>query len=124
VSLLLDSHALLWFLTEAPMEPVAAARIADEHELVVVSAATGWELAIKRATGKLRYEGSMVDHIEASGFEPLDIVGPHAEQAGALPDHHRDPFDRLLIAQAQIEGLTLVTRDRRFEKYEVDVLAC
>lgn len=100
-----------------------AERISDPGVLVVVSAASVWEMAIKADLGKLRVEGSMVEHVAAEGFEPLPISLLHAERAGSLPLHHRDPFDRLLVAQAQLEHLTLVTRDPVFGDYEVDVLA-
>jgi len=123
VSLLLDSHVLLWWLAGERLGDEATERIADEATLVSVSAATVWELAIKRAIGKLELEGSIVEVVRASAFEPLHVSGEHAERAGSLPDHHRDPFDRLLIAQAQIEGLTLVTRDRAFDAYELELLA-
>ncbi|OWY62348.1 hypothetical protein B7486_58925 [cyanobacterium TDX16] len=122
MSLLLDSPVLLWWLAGEQLSDESSERIADEHELVVVSIATVWELAIKRAIGKLDLDGSIVDQVEGNGFEPLDVSGEHAEHAGGLPDHHRDPFDRLLIAQAQIERLTIVTRDRAFTAYDVDVL--
>jgi PIN domain nuclease of toxin-antitoxin system len=124
VSLLLDGHALVWWLEGSGLSDEATARIADESTLVVVSAATVWELAIKRSIGKLELDidGSIVETVDAAMFEPLDVTGQHAEHAGGLPDHHRDPFDRLLIAQAQLEGLTIVTRDRAVADYEVDVL--
>jgi PIN domain nuclease of toxin-antitoxin system len=124
VSLLLDSHVLLWWLADEPIGAEAAGRIGDPSTLVAVSAATAWEITIKAALGKLRFEGSIVDSISSGGFEPLPISLRHAERAGGLPLLHRDPFDRMLIAQAQAEGLTLVTRDPVFDAYEVDVLPC
>ena len=92
--------------------------------LVAVSAASVWEIAIKLALGKLRLKGSIAGHVQDAGFEPLAITFDHAERAGRLPDHHRDPFDRMLIAQAQSEGLTIVTRDAAFDAYEVETLSC
>jgi PIN domain nuclease of toxin-antitoxin system len=124
VSLLLDTHAWLWWLGDRPMTAVARERIADPAVTVSVSAATVWEIAIKRALAKVSLSGSIVSHVRDGGFDLLSISGDHAERAGALPDHHRDPFDRLLIAQAQAEGLTVVTRDPRFADYDVAVLAC
>ncbi len=124
MNLLLDTHALLWWLAEAPLDPAAAARIADADAFVAVSAASAWEIAVKRTTGKLRFEGSLAPHLAAHDFEPLAVSLDHAERAGALPSHHRDPFDRMLIAQAQAEGLTLVTRDTAFAAYDVNVLRC
>src|SRR2546426_4360722 len=115
VNLLLDTRTLLWWLAAEPIAPEAQARIADPGALVAVSAASAWEIAIKRTVGKLRMRGSITDHVEGAGFEPLAITFHHAERAGSLPDHHRDPFDRMLVAQAQIEGLTIVTRDRAFD---------
>lgn len=122
MSLLLDTHAFLWWLADAPIDPVAKARIVDPDSLVAVSAASVWEIAIKRALGKLRTEVSIMEVVTSGGFEPLPISLEHAERAGALPAHHRDPFDRMLIAQAEIEGLTIITRDTAFDAYEVDVL--
>lgn len=124
MSLLLDTHALLWWLGDEPMAEAAKDRIADPDVLVAVSAASVWEIGIKRTLGKLRLEGSIAAHVRESGFEPLAISWGHAERAGALPPHHQDPFDRMLIAQAQVEALRIVTRDNRFEAYDVDVLPC
>ena len=122
MSLLLDTHALLWWLTGAPMADDASSAIADADTLVAVSAATLWEIGIKRAIGKLQFEGSLDEGLDA--FVPLPIGWGHAKAAAALPPHHRDPFDRMLIAQAQIEGLTLVTRDPAMAASDVDLLAC
>lgn len=124
MNLLLDTHALLWWLADAPMTDEARERIASPAAIVAVSAASIWEAEIKRAAGKLRVDGSLPSHVRAAGFEPLPITLDHAERAGTLPAHHRDPFDRMLIAQAQAEGLTLVTRDPAFAAYEVSVLTC
>lgn len=122
MNLLLDTHVLLWWLAGARLDPPARARIADPHALVAVSAATVWEIALKGAIGKLRVDRSILHHIGAGGFEPLPISLDHAEAVGHLPLHHRDPFDRMLIAQARAEGLTLVTRDPAFDAYDVEVL--
>lgn len=91
---------------------------------MVVSAATVWEISIKAALGKIRVDGPIMKHVENSGFEPLAISYRHAEQAGCLPLHHHDPFDRMLVAQARAEGLTLVSRDPAFDLYDVKVLRC
>jgi len=96
----------------------------EEPRLVAVRSVSVWEISIKRAAGRLRFEGSLADHLSGAMFEPLPISLEHAERAGALPPHHRDPFDRMLVAQAQAEQLTLVSRDPAFEAYEVDVLRC
>lgn len=114
MNLLLDTHAFLSWLAGEPMQAAAASQIADPDVVVAVSAATVWEIGIKRALGKLRLDGALADHVRSSGFEPLWISVAHAERAGALPVVHRDPFDRILVAQAQVEGLAQVTRDAVF----------
>ncbi|MGH3131812.1 MAG: type II toxin-antitoxin system VapC family toxin, partial [Gaiellaceae bacterium] len=81
-----------------------------------------WEIAIKRATGKLTIPDDLIRALEGAAFERLEITWEHTERAGALPAHHHDPFDRMLIAQAQLEGLTLVTRDPRLAAYDVAIL--
>jgi PIN domain nuclease of toxin-antitoxin system len=124
VNLLLDTHALLWWLAGAPMEARATSRISDPNALVAVSAVSVWEISIKRDLGKVRLEGAIGGHVTNAGFEPLPVSMEHAERAGDLPLHHRDPFDRMLVAQAQTEGLTLVTRDLAFGPYEVAILSC
>ncbi len=124
MTLLLDTHTLLWWLSGAPLDPRAGERISSPEEVVAVSAASIWEAAIKASLGKLRVPGSVAEAAAASGFEPLPITAAHAEAAGALPPVHRDPFDRMLIAQATLERCTIVTRDPVFGRYRVDVLAC
>ncbi len=124
MNLLLDTHALLWWLAGQRMTPEATERIADPSVVVAVSAATVWEATIKRSLGKLKFKGSLVAHVRDGGFAPLPVSVEHAERGGELPPHHRDPFDRLLIAQAQLEELVLVTRDARFAAYEVSTLTC
>ena len=124
MKLLLDSHALLWWLEDSPiLSAEVHEAIAESANAVAVSAASVWELEIKRATGKLRAPAQLVRRIEAEDFEPLPITLDHGVAAGKLPLHHRDPFDRILIAQAQIEGLTIVTRDPRFAPYAVATMA-
>jgi PIN domain nuclease of toxin-antitoxin system len=127
VRLLLDTHAMLWALLR-PRElakNAANALRAAENE-VFVSAASAWEVAIKSAAGKLRLPGVPEDWLpgalRVTGFESLDIRIEHALAAGALPDLHRDPFDRLLVAQALAEGLVVVTRDPRIAAYGAPVL--
>ncbi len=87
-----------------------------------VSSASAWEVAIKQALGRLELPDRFAAGVEDSGFEPLVVTFDHAERAGALPAHHRDPFDRMLVAQAAAERLMIVTHDRRFGAYEVDIL--
>lgn len=122
--LLLDTHAVLWWLAGEPIAPPAKEAIAEPTNDVFVSAAAVWEIAIKRAIGKLILDGSVVSALDAGGLDPLPITARHAEEAGALPPHHRDPFDRMLIAQARLDGLTVVTRDPMFDRYAVSTMAC
>jgi PIN domain nuclease of toxin-antitoxin system len=125
VNLLLDTHAFLWWLADDPkLGERARQAIADGSALVHVSAATLWEIAIKQALGKLNVESAdLAAEIPANGFVELPITGRHALRAGGLPRHHDDPFDRMLVAQALDEGLTLVTRDPALEAYELSTLA-
>jgi PIN domain nuclease of toxin-antitoxin system len=120
--LLLDTHALIWWVEGRPMVARAAAAIRSPENLAYVSAVSVWEAEIKIAIGKLEIhfdpETDPVEH----GFEPLPISLAHAAAAGRLPLRHRDPWDRMLIAQAQLEGLTIVSRDPVFERYPVSVL--
>jgi len=121
--LLLDTHAVLWALGR-PAELASDARVAieDGENDVLVSAASAWEVAIKRAAGKLEAPDDFAGAIDAAAFRPLAITVEHASAAGTLPPHHADPFDRMLVAQAMIEGLTVVTRDARFAQYGVATL--
>ena len=124
MSLLLDTHALLWWLSGEQLSDELTERISDPTELVAVSAVSIWEASVKEALGKLRVPEPLPVVVEDEGFEALPITLAHAQQAGELPPHHRDPFDRMLVAQAQIEGLTIVSRDRAFEPYDVALLPC
>ena len=87
-----------------------------------MSAVSAWEAAIKMALGRLELPDSIEAGVAASGFEKLLITFSHAERVAALPSHHKDPFDRMLVAQAQAEGLTLVTHDRVLAAYDVEIL--
>lgn len=121
--LLLDTHVLLWALADpAHLGDGARLAIQDGRNEVLVSAATVWEIAIKRAAGKLDAPDDLLGVALATGFGSLPISARHASIAGALPPHHRDPFDRMLVAQARVESLTVVTRDERFDLYGADVL--
>jgi PIN domain nuclease of toxin-antitoxin system len=123
VTLLLDTRVLLWWLADdAQLPDPDREAIADVRNAVAVSAASFWEIAIERALGRLETPDDLLDVVLGSGFETLDITPTHAGTAGALPTHHADPFDRMLIAQAQVEHLTLVTHDRRLADYEVALL--
>jgi PIN domain nuclease of toxin-antitoxin system len=123
VSLLLDTHILLWWLSDDPLLPRAAREvIALPESKVLVSAATAWEVAIKRTAGRLDTPDDLLEALKANDFEMLPITAAHALAAGALPAHHSDPFDRMLIAQARGESLTLISVDHRFPQYDVDLL--
>lgn len=123
MKVLLDTHILLWWLGDDEQLPApAAATIADPDNEVVVSAASAWEISIKQAAGRLDAPEDLLDALAANDFGMLPITAHHAMAAGRLPAHHADPFDRMLIAQAQIEDLTLVSVDRRFSEYEVELL--
>ncbi len=120
---LLDTHAVLWALAEPGMlSRPARMALEDARSEVFVSVVSGWEIAIKRALGKLEAPDNLEAAIRMQGFEPLLVTFQHAEQAGGLPPYHRDPFDRMLIAQARAEGLTIVTRDSGFSFYDVRTL--
>ena len=124
MTLLLDTHILLWWLDDHPALPAAAAAaIADPEADVVVSAATVWEIDVKTALGMLEAPGDLLDALHVNGFDTLSITAIHALDAGALPAHHGDPFDRMLIAQARAEVLTLGSVDERFRAYDVDLLS-
>ena len=120
---LIDTHIFIW-CDQRPraVAPALLATLRDVGNEVFVSAASVWEIAIKRATAKLRFDAPIVNTVERLGFELLPIKGIHAEHAGALPRHHNDPFDRLLIAQAVLEGMVLGTHDRLMRPYGVAML--
>jgi PIN domain nuclease of toxin-antitoxin system len=123
VRLLIDTHILLW-ADQRPrrIAPILRAAMRDETNEIVVSAATIWEIAIKRGIGKLGFDRPIVATVRALGFEILPVAGLHAEHAGGLPAHHNDPFDRLIVAQAYLEGMVLGTQDRRMLPYGVATL--
>lgn len=122
MNLLLDTHVVIWWVAGERLRAEAADAIADPDNLVHVSAASIWEISIKQALGKLSVDGDL-DGVVADDFEPLDITAVHARLAGELADHHADPFDRMLIAQASIHDLAIVTRDPAFAAYDVAVMA-
>ena len=125
--LLLDTHALLWWLDgDQQLPDLARSLIASERHQILISAASAWEIATKVRIGKLpgavevadRFGEIMIDQ----GFATLPITIEHARRAGLLPGEHRDPFDRMLIAQAQIENLTLLSNERLFDQFCVQRL--
>ncbi len=122
--LLLDTHAFLWWLAgDEALSPAARAAIADEANGVFVSAASAWEIATKYRIGKLTGVAAVVADLDGAignqGFEGLPIGVRHGQAAGALPGPHRDPFDRMLIAQAMLENLVLVSNEQPFDAYGV-----
>ncbi len=120
---LLDTHVLLWWLgDDARLGPRTRDLIADERNVVYVSAATASEASIKRALGKLSCPDNLDAIVQDEGFEQLPISFFHGETAGALPALHRDPFDRMLVAQAQAEGLEIVTDDDAIRRYAVRII--
>jgi PIN domain nuclease of toxin-antitoxin system len=123
MNLLLDTHVLMWWADGQRIGSDATAAIASPDNAVFVSAVSIWEAEIKIAIQKLRLDFDLESASLEHGFEPLAITFAHASTAGRLPLHHRDPWDRMLVAQAQLEGLTLVSRDPAFRPYRVPLLA-
>jgi PIN domain nuclease of toxin-antitoxin system len=123
VILLLDAHALLWSLSDVQeLDPEAMTAIQDTMNDVLVSTASIWELEIKRANGKVRFAADLIVDATRAGFEVIPISAVDAIAAAGLPAHHRDPFDRMLVAQASRLDALIVSRDRAFAAYEVGVL--
>ena len=121
--LLLDAHVLVWWAEDRKTLADGARRaIADPANDVLVSAASVWELAIKQELGKLRLDVDLAASIERGGFSALPVSITDAIAAGALPRHHRDPFDRMLVAQATRLEAVIVSRDRAFAAYDVKVM--
>jgi PIN domain nuclease of toxin-antitoxin system len=119
---LVDTHALLWWLADDPALPAPArAVLTDPSNELLVSAASIWEIAIKRSLGKLPAPDELLEVIAQEGFIFLAVSPWHAWRVAALPHHHTDPFDRLLIAQALTEGIPIVTGDPAFAPYGVGV---
>jgi PIN domain nuclease of toxin-antitoxin system len=121
--LLLDTHVVLWWLGDSPELSGEVKDLLDTEPAVFLSAVSPWEIAIKQSLGKLPGPDDLAERVRDSQFSTLPITAGHGVRAGRLPLHHRDPFDRVLIAQAQTEGLTVVTRDAQFTKYDVPVLS-
>lgn len=120
--LLLDTHVFIWWRENSPQLGAGARTAVARADLVFVSVASAWEAAVKMALGKLQLPESFEAGVVASGFERLPIAFAHAEAIASLPPHHSDPFDRMLAVQCLSEGLTLVTHDRRFASYGVDIV--
>jgi PIN domain nuclease of toxin-antitoxin system len=123
MNLLLDTHVVLWWLADAPeLGSVAREAIANRANVVHVSAVTAWEITVKRALGKLEMPDDWEQALAAEPFTQLPITWSHALRVGGLPDLHRDPFDRLLVAQALVEGLVLVSHDAAMARYPIQTL--
>ena len=123
MNILLDTHVLIWALENNPtLSESAADHIIEGKNMVFVSAASVWEISIKMSMGKLQAPDNLLEEIRLHRFTPLPITLEHAKLAADLPDVHKDPFDRMLIAQALKEKLTLVTRDKMMAKYNVKLL--
>jgi PIN domain nuclease of toxin-antitoxin system len=127
IALLLDTHALLWWLFDDPkLSSTARAVIGDPQNKVIVSAASAWEITTKHRMGRLPEAGDvparLPDYLRRARFSVLSISLEHAMAAGALPGPHKDPFDRILVAQARIEDLTVATTDHVFRDYDVAVI--
>lgn len=121
---LVDTHVLIWWLVDLTLlSPAAQTVIADDRNEIFVSAVSAWEIAIKHKAGKLPHVAPLMVDLEGAilseGFMPLPVTIRCGEHAGSLPLHHRDPFDRMLIAQALAESLTLVSNERLFDQYGV-----
>jgi len=123
MNLLLDTHALIWALENNPtLSTPARNAIIEGKNLVFISSATVWEMSIKQSQGKLETPDNLQEEIDLHRFTQLSINFQHADLAGKLPYIHKDPFDRMLIAQAMIEKLTLVTRDKLIAQYDVRII--
>ncbi|CAN5570236.1 type II toxin-antitoxin system VapC family toxin [soil metagenome] len=121
--LLLDAHTLLWWVADdGGLAPAARRAIADPASDVLISAATVWGIGIKRNRGKLTAPDDLLGAIEAAGFDGVPVTLADGDAAAGLPPHHRDPFDRMLVAQVMRLGAVLVSRDQAFAPYGVDVL--
>lgn len=120
--LLVDSHVALWWLEGSSSLGSSCRNELGAADEVFFSSVTPWELGIKRELGKIRFPDGLSEALIAAGMMPLAISAAHAERAPALPRYHADPFDRMLVAQAQLEALVLVTADRALRPYDVTLL--
>lgn len=123
MDVLLDTHVFLcWLAEDARLSETMRAHVANPSNQPVVSAASAWEVAIKQALGTLRLDGDLEESAERCGFRLLPVNFAHAAEVRTLPALHRDPFDRMLIAQARVENLPLLTADRRLAAYPANLL--
>jgi len=124
---LLDTHAFLWWITDSPLLPPAARDIiADGRNEVFLSVASGWEIAIKASRGRLQLPDSperfVAEQLAKNNIKSLPILMSHALHVCHLPDHHQDPFDRLLVSQSQLEALPILTLDPEIARYDVQIV--
>lgn len=123
MKLLLDTHTILWWLSNDPSLSAEARNIiAQKYNTAYVSAASAWEIAIKKSLGKLDAPDDFEQTVILNGFKPLSINFSHSQLAGELPRHHDDPFDRMLIAQSKLEQLTLISNDKKLRHYDVTLI--
>ncbi|MFF3030026.1 type II toxin-antitoxin system VapC family toxin [Streptomyces rubiginosohelvolus] len=121
--LLLDTHVILWWLADSDELSDRVKDLLDTEPSVHISAVSAWEIAIKQSLGKLDGPEDLAERVRDSQFTALPITAGHGVRAGRLPALHRDPFDRILVAQAQTEGMSVVTRDKWIPQYDVSVMA-
>jgi PIN domain nuclease of toxin-antitoxin system len=120
---LLDTHALLWWLSDdSVLSADARAVISSNENLIAYSAASVWEIRIKEGLGKISLSPEFAEVLQSESMEEIPVRAAHAHELGRLPLLHRDPFDRILVAQARVEGATLITRDKTLERYGVPVV--
>jgi PIN domain nuclease of toxin-antitoxin system len=122
VRILVDSHVAVWWLDDNPSLGASCRELLSRADEVFFSVVTPWELGIKRALGRLDMPDGLAAALQSGGFTPLAISMAHAERAPALPAHHRDPFDRMLVAQAQLEALSVATADPGLSAYDVELI--
>lgn len=123
MNLLLDTHAAIWWLADDPqLSSTQRAAIQDKRNTVFISAVSVWEISIKSAIGKLTIDADYLGQLRSEGFLELPITCAHAQAVRVLPLHHRDPFDRLLVAQAGLEGMSLVSADESIAMYDITVV--
>jgi PIN domain nuclease of toxin-antitoxin system len=126
MNFLVDTHVLIWFITDDIKLPIKTKQIIENKEnSLYVSIASYWEIAIKNSIGRLDLNSDLeaiFKVIEESGFETLPLTTSHILQNSTLEFHHQDPFDRIIIAQSLVENMTIITKDRQFEKYNVPII--
>lgn len=122
MNLLLDTHVALSWIQDRPIAPAAEQALNNVGNRIYISAAVVWEIVVKQMLGKLTLEGDPEAEWEHNGFLTLPISAAHARATAELPLHHRDPFDRILVAQATVEGLTILTRDPLLSRYDVPII--